>query len=189
MELTKKQIVKNTEKYLSTARKHGFITEELELLLGEDLIKAPASSFEHLHNAFEGGLIDHTLRVAKHMVYINQNNLIDGLKISDASLFKVALLHGIGKVKLYVPSTDQWKHNRGQFHDFNNDLVSMRVGERSIFYATTSGIEFTDEEYAAILNYDKVDDAQAEHYNTTLGDVLKIAIKLAIMEEKFLAKK
>jgi hypothetical protein len=189
MSLTKEQIIKNTKRYLSTARKHGFMTEELETLLGEDLIKAPASTFEHLHNAFEGGLVDHSLRVAKHMVYINQNNLIDELKVSEKSLLKVALLHGIGKVKLYVPETNPWqRENRGKFYDFNSDLVSMRVGERSVYYALTSGIDLTDEEYAAIVNYDKVDDVQSEWHNTTLGDLLRLAIKLAIMEEKHLAK-
>ena len=29
-----------------------------------------------LHNAFEGGLVDHTLRVMKHAYLINENNLI-----------------------------------------------------------------------------------------------------------------
>jgi len=74
MELTKEKIVKNTKRYLEAARKHGAMTEELENLLGEDLIKAPESSFEHLNNAFEGGLIDHTLRVMKHAYKINENN-------------------------------------------------------------------------------------------------------------------
>lgn len=189
MSLTKEQIVKNTKRYLTTARKHGFMTEKLETLLGEDLIKAPASSFEHLNNAFEGGLVDHLLRVAKHMVYLNQNNLPDGLKVNESSLLKVALLHGIGKVKLYKLELDQWQRdNRGKFYDFNNDLVSMRIGERSVFYALSSGIDLTDEEYAAIINYDKVGDVQTEWHNTTLGDLLRLAIKLAIMEEKYLAK-
>ena len=189
MELTKEKIVKNTKRYLEAARKHGAINEALENLLGEDLIKAPESSFEHLNNAFEGGLIDHTLRVMKHAYKINENNLTDGLKIKEDSLFKVVLLHGIGKVKLYIPEKDAWqREKRGKFYDFNNDLVSMKVGERSAYYALSCGIKLTDEEFAAIVNYDKVDDVQSEWYNSTLGDVLKIAIKLAIIEEKFLAK-
>ena len=63
----------------------------------------------------------------------------------------------------------------------------MRVGERSAFYTLSSGVELNDEEFAAILNHDKVDDAQSEWHNSTIGDVLKVAIKLAINEEKFLA--
>ena len=189
MELTKEKIVKNTKRYLEAAKKHGAITDELANFLGEDLIKAPASSFEHLHNAFEGGLIDHTLRVMKHAYKINENNLIDKLSIKEDSLFKVVLLHGIGKVKLYTPETDAWQRDkRGKFYNFNNDLTSMRVGERSVYYALNYGVKLTDEEFAAIVNYDKIDDAQSEWHNTTLGDVLKIAIRLAIMEEKFLAK-
>lgn len=189
MELTKEKIIKNTKRYLEAARKYGAINEDLENLLGEDLIKAPASSFEHLHNAFEGGLIDHTLRVMKHAYKINENNLTDNLKINENSLFKVVLLHGIGKVKLYKVEKDAWqREKRGKFYDFNNDLVSMRVGERSVYYALSCGIKLSDEEFAAIVNYDKVDDAQSEWHNSTLGDVLRIAIRLSILEEKSLVK-
>ena len=43
----------------------------------------------------------------------------------------------------------------------------------------------TDIEYQAILNYDKGQgDKMAEWHTTSLGEILKMAIKLAIMEEK-----
>lgn len=189
MSLTEKQIVSNTKKYIETAQKYDILTPELEEFLGEDLIKAPASTMLKLHNAFEGGLIDHTLRVMKHAYLINKNNLTDGLKVSEASLFKIVLLHSIGKAKLYVPEKSQWhRDNQGKMYNFNEDLVSMRVGERSAYYAMSYGVELTEEEFAAISNFDKLDDAQSEWYNTTGGDLLKIAIRLAIMEEKFNTK-
>lgn len=189
MSITKKKIVANTKKYIDTAKEYGFLTPELEAFLGSDLISAPASTMLKLHNAFEGGLVDHTLRVMKHAYLINKNNLLDGLKVSETSLFKIVLLHSIGKIKLYKPETSQWhRDNQGKMYNFNEDLVSMRVGERSAYYALSNGVELTEEEYAAITNFDKLDDSQSEWHNTTGGDLLKIAIKLAIMEEKFLAK-
>jgi hypothetical protein len=189
MSLSKEKIVLNTTKYIETAEKHGFLTEKLTDLLGQDIIKAPASTMLKLHNAFEGGLVDHTLRVMKHAYKINENNLIGSLKIDVDSLFKVVLLHSIGKVKLYIPETSQWhRDNQGKMYNYNEDIVSMRVGERSAYYALSCDIELSEEEYSAIVNFDKVDDAQSEWHNSTIGDVLRLAIRLAIMEEKHKAK-
>jgi hypothetical protein len=183
--MTKEKVIANTKKYLETANKHGAMTEQLQVFLGEDLIKAPASTYLHLHNCFEGGLIDHLLRVTKHMFLINKNNFSDNLKVNESSLFKVGLLHGIGKVKLYIPETDKWWiNNKGRLYNFNNDLPSMDVGERSVYYATSNGVELTEDEAAAILNYDKVDDDKAEWHNNTLGDLLKLAVRISILEEK-----
>jgi hypothetical protein len=60
----------------------------------------------------------------------------------------------------------------------------MRVSERSIFYATSNGITFTEEEYGAILMFDKTDDKMAEYHNSLLGDLLKMANLFAIKHEK-----
>tara|TARA_R110000796_G_scaffold58413_4_gene134848 strand:+ start:6510 stop:7076 length:567 start_codon:yes stop_codon:yes gene_type:complete len=188
MELTKEQIVKNTKKYLSTGKKFGVLPEELLTFLGGELIKAPATTKVKSYNAFEGGLIDHILRVMKKAYQINET-LLPEMQVSMESLVKVVYLHQLGKVKLFIPNESQWhRENQGKMYNFNEDLVSMRVGERSAYYALNFGVKLLDEEYAAIVNYDKIDDAQAEWYNSTLGDVLKMATKLAIIEAKFLAK-
>ena len=60
----------------------------------------------------------------------------------------------------------------------------MRVGERSVLYAVQHGITLTDEEYAAILNFDKTDDKMVEYHNTTLGDLLKTASLFATKQAK-----
>jgi hypothetical protein len=189
MSLKKEKIVANTKKYIDTARKYGFLTPELEDLLGIDFISAPATTKLDSYNAFEGGLVDHILRIMKHAYHINKNNLIDGMKIDETSLFKVVLLHQIGKIKLFTPNKSKWhRDNLGKMYEFNNDLPSMKVGERSAYYALISGVKLSEEEFGAIVNYDKFDDKQSELHNSTLGDVLKIAGKLAIIEDKFLAK-
>jgi len=68
MSLEKEKIVSNTKKYFDTATNLGFMNDDLTSFLGEDFIKAPASSMADFHNAFEGGLIDHLLNVAKYAV-------------------------------------------------------------------------------------------------------------------------
>lgn len=184
MSLSQEKIVANTKKYFETAQKNGFMTDELMKFLGEDFIKAPASSIKTYHNAFEGGLIDHLLMVANYAVKINLT-LPEDLKVSQSSLLKVCLLHQIGKAKLYTPCTSDWhRKNQGKMYDFNDNLTSMRVGERSVYYATSNGISFTEDEYIAIVNFDKTDDKMSEFHNSMLGELLKMGSVLAIKHEQ-----
>ena len=184
MVLEKERIVANTKKYFDTATKLGFMTEELMTFLGEDFIKAPASTMADLHNAFEGGLVEHLLTVAKYAVLVNKS-LPDDEKVDQDSLVKVCLLHQIGKAKLYKPCESEWhRTNIGKMYEFNDDMVSMRVAERSIYYATSHGVTFTEEEYVAILNSDKSDDKMSTYHNSMLGELLKLGSILAIKSEQ-----
>lgn len=184
MALTKEKIAKNAKRYYSALEKYGFFNDALVELLGEDFTKAPASTRADLHNAFEGGLIDHLLTVSKYAVKINKI-LPENLQVNETSLLKVALLHQIGKAKLYIPKNSDWHQKNGVYYEFNNELISMRVGERSVFYLNEVGIPLTEEEYQAIINYDKEDDdKQAKWHTEMLGIILRQANELAIIEEK-----
>lgn len=184
MSLEQEKIVANTKKYFETATKHGFMNDELMSFLGEEFIKAPASTMESLNNAFEGGLIDHSLRVAQYAVKIN-NSLPDDEKVEQTSLLKVCLLHQIGKANLYKECDSEWhRKNQGKMYEFREDLVSMRVSERSVYYALSHGITLTQDEFSAIIKFDKTDDKMSEYHNTMLGDLLKMGNTLAIKHEK-----
>jgi len=182
--LTEEKILKNTDKYFKTAESYGFMNDELLDFLGEDFIKAPASTATNLHNSFEGGLIAHLLLTAKYAVSIN-NILPDNMKVELASLLKVALLHQIGKAKLYKPLESKWHNDRGINYEFADESTSLRVGERSTIYALSNGITLTEDEFQSIINHDKDDtDKQAKWHSSTLAVVLRQANELAIMEEK-----
>lgn len=182
--ITQEKVLKNTKKYFETAEKYGFMNDGLIEVLGQEFISAPASTATNLHNAFEGGLVAHLLLTTKYAVSIN-GVLPDSLKVDVASLIKVCLLHQIGKANLYKPNKSKWHNDRGMMFEFNEDLVSMKVGERSAIIALSNGITLTDEEYQAILNHDKDDsDKQAKWHSETLGVILKQANELAIIEEK-----
>ncbi len=182
--LTKEKVVKNAKKYFDTGTKYGFMTEELQNFLGADFIAAPASTRTELHNAYEGGLVEHLLLVTKYAVSIN-SILPEGQRVDVNSLIKVCCLHQIGKAKLYTPHTSDWHRNKGIMYEFNNELTSMRVGERSAFYAVNNGVTLTEEEFQAIVNHDKDDDdKQAKWHSNLLGVILRQANELAIMEEK-----
>lgn len=184
MSLEKEKILANAKKYFDTATKLGFMNEEFSNFLGNTFVGAPASTMESLHNAFEGGLIDHSLRVAKYAVLFN-NALPAEDQVDQTSLLKVCLLHQVGKANLYKPCTSEWhRKNQGKMYEFNEDIVSMRVSQRSVYYAMSNGVKFTEEEVAAIYMFDAVDDKMAEYHNSNLGDLLKMANLFAIKNEK-----
>jgi len=188
MSLDQEKIIKNTKTYFETATKLGFMPVELMSFLGEAFIKAPATNMADYHNAFEGGLIAHLIKTATYAVKFN-NSLPDDEKVNQDSLIKVCFLHQIGKANLYTPCTSEWhRKNQGKMYEFNQDLTSMRVSERSIYYAVSNGVKFTEEEYTAILNSDKIDDKISEYRNSDIGDILKMGNLWAIKNAKKLAK-
>jgi len=181
----KDKIEKNKEKFLETSIKHEIFNEELLNFLGEDLFTSPASNMESMYNAFPGGLIDHLLKVTKYAIYIN-NCLPENLRTDQSSIIKVCFLHQIGKTKLYNFCESDWhRKNQGKMYEFNEDLVSMRVSERSAYYTMKFGVNLTEEEYQSIVNYDKTDDdKQSKWYGSTLSTILRMANELAIIECK-----
>jgi len=181
----KEKIEKNVKKFLDTSFKYDILTEELRDFLGEDIMTAPASTMTSLHNAYPGGLIDHILKTTKYAIGINET-LPGPLGVEKNSLIKVCFLHQIGKTFLYIFNESEWhRKNQGKIYEYNKELVSLKIGERSAFYALKYGVELTDEEYQAIINYDKSDDdKQSKWYGCTLSTILKQANELAIIEEK-----
>lgn len=183
----KEKIEKNKKKLYSTNEKYKIFTKELLGFLGDGFIGAPASTMKSLHNAFPGGLIDHIILTTKYGVDINLS-LPENIRVDVPSLIKVCFLHQIGKTFLYKLCESSWhRENQGKMYEFKDDMVSMRVGERSAYYALKYGVELTEVEYQSIINYDKPDDdKQSKWHSSTLSTILKQANELAIIEEKTL---
>jgi len=181
----KEKILKNKEKFNKTNETYNILSEKLLEFLGEDLYSAPASNMESMYNAFPGGLIDYILTVTKYGINLN-DILPESQRVDKKSIIRVCFLHQLGKVKLYKFCESEWhRKNQGKMYDFNEDLVSMRVGERSAYYSLRYGVELSDEEYQSILNYDKTDDdKQSKWYGSTLSTILRLANELAIIECK-----
>lgn len=177
------KITKNLKGFVKTGKKYEFVTDALIDLLGKDLLTSPASTTTDYFGAFEGGLLQNTLNITKYAVDINKT-LPEALQVEAGSLVKVCFLHQIGKAGLFVPKESAWHNERGIMYEYNNKLTSMSIGERSIYYATYSGVTFTEDEYQAILNYNKDGDLQAKLHTNSLGQILKAAIIMAGIEEK-----
>jgi hypothetical protein len=185
MELDKNRLAKNVKTFEDANKKYSIFTEELLKFLGQDFFLAPASPMKDMNNAFHGGLLDHAIKVAKYSVYLNKS-IPTKMQMDVSSVLKVSFLSEIGKTFLFVPNKSEWHvKNLGKYFEYDEDLVSMRVGERSLYYAMSNGVKLTEEECQAILNHDKSDeDKQNRWYSNNLGQILKQATDLAIMEEK-----
>lgn len=185
--LTKEIKDNNKTLFLDTNKKYGILTDDILSAMGDTLFECPASTMLDLHNACEGGLVDHILRVAKYAANINKF-LPEFSKQEVTSIIKVAFIAELGKIGLYEKETSDWHiKNMGRIYNFKKDVVSMRVTERSLYLANQYGIQLKDYEFSAIANYDKDDsDKQSYWHGDILGIICKMANRLAIEEEKTL---
>lgn len=182
--LTQEIIQSNFKKYLDLLESNQIQVSNLVNKLGVELISAPYTTTNKFYGAFEGGFIDQSLRIGKYM-YQSNKMLPEGMRVSQRSIMLVSLLHAVASVISFKPNPSQWHVEKlGQIYVFNEDLVSMTFGERSVKMIIDAGIELTDEEYQAILNYNKEDDKQAKSFSSTLAQLLKVAIILANEEGK-----
>jgi len=179
MSITHEEIIKNAKIYFQTGEKYGFITDELIKFLGEDFIKAPLFPSQSQCNAFEGGLIDHILRVTKYAIELNDLIEPQENKTPKESIVKICFLYQIGRAHLYKRTSNEY----GILYEYN-PMVTMSVCERSAYYALSNRVLLDEKEYAAIISFDKPDTDQLKWYNTTMGYILKMANTLAIKEEE-----
>ena len=122
--------------------------------LGERAAIAPASSRVEFHNAFPGGLVDHSLRVLDYAV-----KLATALKVrvSKESLIIAALFHDWGKVgnlsgDLYLPESSDWHRDKlGQMYSNNHSIPFMHNAVRGLWLLSQYNVKLTEEEWLAIL--------------------------------------
>lgn len=119
---------------------------------GERACMAPASSRVEYHNAFPGGLIDHTLRVLTSTIDIASALHV---KISKESLIISTLFHDWGKVgtlenDYYINQDSDWHRKRGQFY-VKNTKIKMSNAQLGLFILSQFNVKLSEEEYLAIL--------------------------------------
>ena len=182
MKLTDEKIVENWNN-LITIIGDSFSGERRERLLEmynyfeERMLIAPASGLEHYHNCFEGGYVDHVLRVMEcaqrlHIQWKEMNAVID---YTEEELMFSALNHDLGKIgdrehPYYIPNPSEWhRKNQGKIYDYSPNLQHMSVPDRSVFLLQDFGIKFTANEIIAIrchdCLYDQANEAYLKTYN------------------------
>lgn len=127
---------------------------------GMRLAVCPGSAKVEYHNAFPGGLVEHSLRVLDFaMQWITLNKKVLATKPKRASLTIACLFHDFGKVgdhevDYYIPLTrdNEWKREKyGQQFEYNQSIPYMTVPQRGLWLLQHFGVRLTHDEYLAIL--------------------------------------
>ena len=153
-----------------------------------DFFTAPAST--RYHNAFEGGLLRHSLNVYHCLcAYLERERVKQEyhLAASPETVAIVALLHDVCKADIYKRSVKKRKNKLGQWEDCEGYKVSykdfpMGHGEKSLVVILLSGLELYDDEMLAIrwhmgawgLNQNSFEDVR--NYDTAQKEYPLVAI-------------
>ena len=177
VKLAPEQILNNWNRFLSIIDQY-ISSPRKEVLLNfykqyeERFCLMPASNKREYHNSFEGGYIDHVLRVidgslALHDVWTKFNTkstyTIEELVFS-------AINHDLGKFgdfdnAAYIDSIDEWRRNKlGEMYVFNPKLSYMSVPDRSIWILNMLGLQLTQNETLSIKLHDGLYEPANEPY-------------------------
>ena len=167
----------------------------LEYLMSKnsDFFTAPAST--RYHNAFEGGLLEHSLNVYDCLKsYLETDRAKEfGLEFSDETIAIVSLLHDICKVNVYKVSTRNVKNPDGvwiqvPYYEYDDNLPYGH-GEKSVFII--SGFMKLTREEAFAIRYHM--GFSGEEGKGIVGNALDkfhlaLAVNIADMEASFLVE-
>lgn len=183
--ITAEQIESNKKKFLDTNIKYKIFTDELLDFLGDDFFIAPASTSLDMYGCFPGGLVSHCFKAAKYSVKTNEL-LPESMRVETSSILRCIFLSQIGKTFMFKPNPSEWhRKNLGKLYEFTEQEVSMKAGERAVYYATAHGVKLTEDEFQSIMNSDKEsDDKMAKYRSGTLSNVIRVGFELSILEEK-----
>jgi len=190
--LTAEQIKSNYDKFyqLCTSAKDRKkqITSFLEHF-GERIAMCPASSRTQYHNAFPGGLVDHSLRVLKNAHSISK---IYNDKIENDSLILSALFHDIGKIgdfkhEYYLQQDSSWHIDRGMIYKHNENIQYMTSSDRGLYLLQAFDVKLCIDEWLAIKLNDGHEAEENRPYRMkepTLAVIIHQADRAACQQEK-----
>ena len=147
------------------------IEEVIQFLEKSDFYKAPAST--RFHGSFEGGLLEHSMKVYEILKHKVKNSLLD-LNVSDDTLIIIALLHDICKVNFYKVDYRNAKNERGEWAKVPyytvDDTIPYGHGEKSVMMITEYMKLTVEEKYCIRWHMGFTEPKEA--YNT-LGQAFK----------------
>ena len=147
------------------------IEEVIQFLEKSDFYKAPAST--RFNGSFEGGLLEHSMKVYEILKHKVKNSLLD-LNVSDDTLIIIALLHDICKVNFYKVDYRNAKNERGEWEKVPyytvDDTIPYGHGEKSVMMITEYMKLTVEEKYCIRWHMGFTEPKEA--YNT-LGQAFK----------------
>ena len=118
----------------------------LNFLEKTDFFVAPAST--KYHGNYEGGLLEHSMKVYEILKHKVQNSIID-IDVKDDTIIIIALLHDICKANYYKTDYRNAKNERGEWEKVPyytvDDTIPYGHGEKSVMMLTEY-LKLTSEE-------------------------------------------
>jgi hypothetical protein len=195
MKLTDEQITGNWQKLLDIVESN-FTGERKQAILAmydffqDRMLIAPASGLKHYHNCFEGGYIDHVIRVVECAQKLDSAWNSMGAQeeaYTQEELVFSALHHDLGKIgdreyPYYVPNPSEWhRKNQGKIYDFCSELQHMSVPDRALFLLQEFGVKYSANEAIAIRCSDGLYDVASEAYFKTYNPQKELRNHLPIL--------
>lgn len=123
----------------------------LKYLEKSDYFKAPASTM--YHNAFEGGLLEHSLNVTYRLKELSDNNKLEWE--NKDSIVIIGLLHDICKTNFYSTEYRNAKDESGNwvkvpYYKVEDKMPLGIHGDKSVMLLQKLGLELTTEEMYCI---------------------------------------
>jgi hypothetical protein len=180
MSLTIDQIAENWKTYRE--RVNAWFPERAETLnkmydvLEDRMMMMPASSIDHYHNAFDGGYVDHVLRVMDcasklYTVWGELGASLDGF--TEEELMFAAMHHDLGKSgfpsaggEIYIPNESEWhRKNQGKMYSHNPNNPFTMVPDLGLWMLQNFKVYVTWNEYQGIRIHDGLyDDANKPYF-------------------------
>ena len=136
-------------KLLRSTNRQG-IEELINFIEKTDFFTAPAST--RFHGCYEGGLLEHSMKVYEILKHKAENNIMK-MEWQEDTLIISALLHDICKVNFYKVDYRNAKNERGEWEKVPyytvDDTIPFGHGEKSVMMLTEY-IKLTPEEKYAI---------------------------------------
>ena len=155
---------------LKQVKREG-INELIEFIEKTDFFTAPAST--RFHGNYEGGLVEHSMKVYEILKHKVKNSVLD-LNVSDDTLIIIALLHDICKVNFYKVDYRNAKNERGEWEKVPyytvDDTIPYGHGEKSVMMITEYMKLTVEEKYCIRWHMGFTEPKEA--YNT-LGQAFK----------------
>lgn len=157
------------------------IEDLISFLEKTDFFTAPAST--RFHGSFEGGLVEHSLKVYEILDYKAKNNVLK-LEIPDDTIKIVSLLHDICKLNFYKVDYRNAKNALGEWEKVPyytiDDTIPYGHGEKSVMMITEY-MKLTSEEKYAIRWHMGFTEPK-EVYNTIGAAYKKYPLALLLFE-------
>lgn len=195
MSITPEQIQENWNKFCGIFEKtlEGDRLEAARRMLSDletRLVVCPASGKKSFHNAWPGGLVEHSLRVLSNALTLCK---AFGWNLPKDSLVIGSLLHDLGKLgdhkdDYYVPQDSDWHRDKlGEMYKHNPEILYMTVPQRGVWLCQHYGLKLSQDEYLSILLNDGWVLQENKPYclkEPLLAHVVMTADYIATMQEK-----